>query len=73
MSLLKEHRIVLMEVANAFNCDKTPLNDIIDNFYETKISDEIKNKRSETKYILSIYCRKLFELDDIIDLSLIHI
>ena len=67
MSLLKEHRMVLIEIANAFSCDKTPLNDIIDNFYETKISDEIKNKRSETKYILSIYCRKLFELDDIID------
>ena len=67
MSLLKEHRMVLMEITNTFSCDKTPLDDIIDNFYETKISDEIKNKRSETKYILSIYCRKLFELDDIID------
>ena len=67
MPLLNDHRIVLIEISNIFSCGKTPLNEIIDNFYETKISDEIQNKRSETKYILSIYCRKLFDLDNIID------
>ena len=67
MSLIIDQRTVTLEIANEFACGKTPLNEVIENFYNTKVSKEIKNKRSETKFILSALCRKLFEIDNIID------
>ena len=67
MSLIIDQRIVTLEIANEFTCGKTPLNEVIENFYNTKVAKEIKNKRSETKFILSALCRKLFEIDNIID------
>ena len=67
MSLIIDQRTVTLEIANEFTCGKTPLNEVIENFYNTKVAKEIKNKRSETKFILSALCRKLFEIDNIID------
>ena len=67
MSLIIDQRIVTLDIANEFTCGKTPLNEVIENFYNTKVAKEIKNKRSETKFILSALCRKLFEIDNIID------
>ena len=67
MSLIIDQRKVTLEIANEFTCGKTPLNEVIENFYNTKVAKEIKNKRSETKFILSALCRKLFEIDNIID------
>ena len=67
MSLIIDQRTVTLEIANEFACGKTPLNEVIENFYNTKVAKEIKNKRSETKFILSALCRKLFEIDNIID------
>ena len=67
MSLLNDQRTVTLEIANEFTCGKTPLNEIIEHFYNNKVAREIKNKRSETKFILSVLCRKLFEIDNIID------
>ena len=67
MSLIIDQRTVTLDIANEFTCGKTPLNEVIENFYNTKIAKEIKNKRSETKFILSALCRKLFEIDNIID------
>ena len=67
MSLIIDQRTVTLEITNEFTCGKTPLNEVIENFYNTKVANEIKNKRSETKYILSALCRKLFEIDNIID------
>ena len=67
MSLIIDQRTVTLEIANEFTCGKTPLNEVIENFYNTKVANEIKNKRSETKFILSALCRKLFEIDNIID------
>ena len=58
MSLLNDQRTVTLEIANEFTCGKTPLNDIIEHFYNNKVAREIKNKRSETKFILSVLCRK---------------
>ena len=60
MSLIIDQRKVTLEIANEFTCGKTPLNEVIENFYNTKVAKEIKNKRSETKFILSALCRKLF-------------
>ena len=67
MSLIIDQRTVTLDIANEFTCGKTPLNEVIENFYNTKVAKEIKNKRSETKFILSALCRKLFEIDNIID------
>jgi len=67
MSLIIDQRTVILDIANEFTCGKTPLNEVIENFYNTKVAKEIKNKRSETKFILSALCRKLFEIDNIID------
>ena len=67
MSLIIDQRTVTLEIANEFTCGKTPLNEVIENFYNTKVAKEIRNKRSETKFILSALCRKLFEIDNIID------
>ncbi|MDC3111214.1 RsmB/NOP family class I SAM-dependent RNA methyltransferase [bacterium] len=67
MSQIVDQRIVTLEIANEFTCGKTPLNEIIEDFYNTRIANEIKNKRSETKFILSALFRKLFEIDNIID------
>ena len=67
MSLIIDQRTVTLDIANEFTCGKTPLNEVIENFYNTKVDKEIKNKRSETKFILSALCRKLFEIDNIID------
>ena len=67
MSLIIDQRTVTLEIANEFTCGKTPLNEVIENFYNTKVAKEIKNKRSETKFILSALCRRLFEIDNIID------
>ena len=67
MSLIIDQRTVTLEIANEFTCGKTPLNEVIENFYNSKVANEIKNKRSETKFILSALCRKLFEIDNIID------
>ena len=67
MSLIIDQRTVTLDIANEFTCCKTPLNEVIENFYNTKVAKEIKNKRSETKFILSALCRKLFEIDNIID------
>ena len=67
MSLLTDQRIVSLEIANEFVGNKSPLNEIIDHFYNSKVANEIKNKRSETKYILSVFCRRLFELDNVIN------
>ena len=67
MSLIIDQRTVTLEIANEFTCGKTPLNEIIESFYNTKVAKEIKNKSSETKFILSALCRKLFEIDNIID------
>ena len=67
MSLIIDQRTVTLEITNEFTCGKTPLNEVIENFYNTKVAKEIKNKRSETKFILSALCRKLFEIDNIID------
>ena len=67
MSLIIDQRTVTLEIASEFTCGKTPLNEVIENFYNTKVAKEIKNKRSETKFILSALCRKLFEIDNIID------
>ena len=67
MSLIIDQRIVTLEITNEFTCGKTPLNEVIERFYNTKVAKEIKNKRSETKFILSALCRKLFEIDNIID------
>ena len=67
MSLIIDQRTVTLEIANEFTCGKTPLNEVIENFYNTNVAKEIKNKRSETKFILSALCRKLFEIDNIID------
>ena len=51
MSLLTDQRIVSLEIANEFVGNKSPLNEIIDHFYNSKVANEIKNKRSKTKYI----------------------
>ena len=67
MSLIIDQRTVTLDIANEFTCGKTPLNEVIENFYNTKVAKEIKNKRSETKFILSALCRNLFEIDNIID------
>ena len=67
MSLIIDQRTVTLDIANEFTCGKTPLNEVIENFYNNKVAKEIKNKRSETKFILSALCRKLFEIDNIID------
>ena len=67
MSQIVDQRTVTLEIANEFTCGKTPLNEIIDDFYNTKVANDIKNKRSETKFILSSLFRKLFEIDNIID------
>ena len=67
MSLLNDQRTVTLEIANEFMCGKTPLNEVIEHFYNNKVASEIKNKRSETKFILSALCRKLFEIDNIIN------
>jgi 16S rRNA (cytosine967-C5)-methyltransferase len=67
MSQIIDQRTVTLEITNEFTCGKKPLNEIIDDFYNTKVANEIKNKRSETKFILSALFRKLFEIDNIID------
>lgn len=67
MSLINDQRILILEIANEFTCGKTPLNELIEYFYRHKVATEIKNKRAETKYILTILCRKLFDIDNIID------
>ena len=67
MSLLNDQRTVTLEIANEFMCGKTPLNEVIEHFYNNRVASEIKNKRSETKFILSALCRKLFEIDNIIN------
>ena len=48
MSLIIDQRTVTLEIANEFTCGKTPLNEVIENFYNTKVAKEIRNKRSET-------------------------
>ena len=67
MALISDQRIVLLEIAMEFSTSAIALNEIIDHFYLNRVDQKIKNKRSETKYILSTFCRKLFELDNIID------
>ena len=52
MSLLNDQRTVTLEIANEFMCGKTPLNEVIEHFYNNRVASEIKNKRSETKFIL---------------------
>ena len=44
MSLIIDQRTVTLEIANEFTCGKTPLNEVIENFYNTKVAKEIKNK-----------------------------
>ena len=67
MSLINDQRILLLEITNEFTCGKKPLNEVIEYFYNHKVAAEIKNKRADTKNILTIFCRKLFDIDNIID------
>ena len=67
MSLINDQRILLLEITNEFTCGKKPLNEVIDYFYNHKVATEIKNKRAKKKNILTILCRKLFDIDNIID------
>ena len=67
MSLINDQRILLLEITNEFTCGKKPLNEVIDYFYNHKVATEIKSKRAETKNILTILCRKFFDIDNIIN------
>ena len=67
MSLINNQRILLLEITSEFTCGKKPLNDVIEYFYNHKVAAEIKNKRAETKNILTILCRKFFDIDNIIN------
>ena len=67
MSLINDQRILLLEITNEFTRGKKPLNEVIEYFYNHKVATEIKNKRAETKNVLTILCRKFFDIDNIID------